>query len=39
MFWSHNYDFLDKSIVYGIVQLLYGVASSDGMMQAYGNDM
>ena len=39
MFWSHDFDFLNKSIVYGIVHLLYGVATLDRMMYAHGKDM
>ncbi len=32
-FWSHDFNFLHKPIVYGVVHLLYGVALSDSVLQ------
>ncbi len=31
-FWSHDFDFLHKPIMYGVVHLLYGVVTSDNVV-------
>ncbi len=34
-FWSHNFDFLHKPIVYGVVHLLYSVVTSNSVFRVH----